>query len=235
MNNQGFLQAINDSFQVYLRTGSRSNQKLVILHGFIADKLSKQLGVGYEISSLGFGDEKERNIQGRYVDKKVDITISKNGEAIAGIAVKFVMSNYSQNSNNYFENMLGETANIRCNDIPYFQVLVLTQHAPYFEKGGVVSRIEEITQNNLHKYQVLSKDNTLVYLHSPDKTLVYIVEETSNTSDFVGMDKSGYISSFNGQSWFETRAINEVDFDKNIILNDFDTFTNKIAHAIQSI
>lgn len=35
----------------------------------------------------------------------VDITINYKGKAIAGYAVKFAMRNYSQNSNNYFENM----------------------------------------------------------------------------------------------------------------------------------
>ena len=44
-------------------------------------------------------------IFGRYYPKNVDITINYKGKAIAGYAVKFAMRNYSQNSNNYFENM----------------------------------------------------------------------------------------------------------------------------------
>lgn len=67
-----------------------------------------------------FFNGKEMKLDGRYIDKVVDITILKNSKPIAGIGVKFVMQNYSQNSNNYFENMLGETANIRCANIPYF-------------------------------------------------------------------------------------------------------------------
>ena len=61
---------------------------------------------------------------GRYINKNVDIVIYKR-TVIAGIGVKFVMQNYSQNSNNYFENMLGETANIRSKNIPYFQIFVI--------------------------------------------------------------------------------------------------------------
>ena len=77
---------------------------------------------------------------GRYVDKKVDITISKKDATmhkdipVAGIAVKFVMQNYSQNSNNYFENMLGETANIRANKCPYFQIFIILDRLPYYKK-----------------------------------------------------------------------------------------------------
>ena len=94
MDNQKFLTVVRDSFKKFLETGSRSNEKLKILHGAIANDLLQRLG-------------NEETIDGRYLDKKVDITILKDGNPIAGIGVKFVMQNYSQNSNNYFENMLG--------------------------------------------------------------------------------------------------------------------------------
>src|SRR5690554_590456 len=108
-----FLEATKKSFITSLETGPRSNEKLKVLHGFIAEDLQNRLGKEYIVKSLGFKDGKEEKITGRYMDKNVDITVIKNKKKIAGVAVKFVMSNYSQNSNNYFENMLGETANIR--------------------------------------------------------------------------------------------------------------------------
>lgn len=48
----------------------------------------------------------------------MDIAITKSQQRerehiVAVINVKMVMSNYSQNKNNYFESMLGETANLR--------------------------------------------------------------------------------------------------------------------------
>jgi hypothetical protein len=50
------------------------------------------------------------------------------------------MQNYSQNSNNYFENMLGETANIRSSNIPYFQIFIIPDEIPYYkkEKGKIL-------------------------------------------------------------------------------------------------
>ena len=122
MDNQEFLTVVGNSFKKFLETGSRSNEKLKILHGAIAEDLKERLGNGYYVQSLGVGNGKELKLYGRYIDKAVDITILKNCNPIAGIGVKFVMQNYSQNSNNYFENMLGETANIRCANIPYFQI-----------------------------------------------------------------------------------------------------------------
>ena len=108
--NQSFLNTLTKAFEVYLKTSSQSNEKLKVLHKFIAQELSKKLGKTYEIRSLGINGEKK--IKGRYFDKTVDIAILKNGLDIAGIGLKFVMSNYAQNAINYFENMLGETANI---------------------------------------------------------------------------------------------------------------------------
>lgn len=132
MNNEEFLSLIGDSFKKYLYTGSRSNEKLKILHGGIAKDLQNRLGNDYQICSLGIGNGKEVKLNGRYTEKVVDITIKKAGKSVAGIGVKFIMQNYSQNSNNYFENMLGETANIRCANIPYFPDIYYSRYTPIF-------------------------------------------------------------------------------------------------------
>src|SRR5690554_7157206 len=87
-----FLEAIKRSFLVSLETSPRSNEKLKVLHGFIAEDLQKRLGKEYVVKSLGFQDGKEAKILGRYMNKNVDITIKKGGKAVAGIAIKFVRS-----------------------------------------------------------------------------------------------------------------------------------------------
>lgn len=234
MSNKKFLEALENSFQVYLKTGARSNKKLEVLHSFIAKSLMEKLNDEFVVSSLGVGDGKEKDIRGRYMDKKVDIVISRNNKLIAGIAVKFVMSNYSQNSNNYFENMLGETANLRTNKIPYFHVIVLTEHAPYFDRHDKITKIETITDNNLHKYMVLSNDNTDLYLHSPSKTLLYIIKADYSTEKLIGESREKYKKEFRDIK-FRENFPNDIAFGNNIILNDFTGFIEKIAHFILSI
>ena len=97
MNNSQFLAILKKSFITYLQTGARSNKKLGILHGAISEDLQERLNDNtYSVYSLGYGIGKEHKINGRYVDKAVDITITENNQPIAGIAVKYVMSNYSQ-------------------------------------------------------------------------------------------------------------------------------------------
>ena len=109
LTNVQFLKVISNSFKEFLKSGtSRSTAKLKPLHGAIAKDLAQKLGPKYQIISKGYKYNYEEIIKGRYMDKRVDITINKGkNKPIAGIAVKFIMQNYSQNSNNYFENMLG--------------------------------------------------------------------------------------------------------------------------------
>ena len=162
LTNDSFLDVIRDSFEAYLeRNSSRSNAKLKHLHGGIADDLRERflmdpLSQALSVYAQDLDNGTEHSIEGRYYPKKVDITVSdKDGRAIAGYAVKFIMRNYSQNGNNYFENMLGETANIRSNRIPYFQIFIIFEKVPYFEKNGKLKKYEQITTHNLEKYLIL--------------------------------------------------------------------------------
>jgi hypothetical protein len=64
-------------------------------------------------------DTKEATVQGKYYPKDIDIAVMKDDKAIFCLSIKFITSNYKQNANNYFENIMGETANIQANQIPY--------------------------------------------------------------------------------------------------------------------
>lgn len=237
MTNDEFLKVITESFCKFLQTGSRSNEKLKILHGNIAQDLSYKLGGDYKICSLGFEEGKEAQIEGRYINKMVDITIKHNNKAIAGIGVKFVMQNYSQNSNNYFENMLGETANIRCNGIPYFQIFIIPQKIPYYENNGKFKHWEEFSQHNVNKYLTLSRDNVETMVHTPTKTLLYVIDLPKIGEPH---NKKDYISSFDesqiGKDWFVMEAdVSYGTFSNNVIFNDYETFIKKVTYNILSI
>lgn len=233
MSNEEFLKVIKKSFSKYLITGSRSNSKLKILHGEIARDLKERLGTYYEVNSLGYNDNREVNVCGRYMNKKVDIAISKDKEIIAGIALKFIMRNYSQNSNNYFENMLGETANIRSNGKPYFQILIIPSIVPYFKNDLEIDHMEKITENNLAKYIKLSNDNILEFMHTPTKILIYLIdinisiEKIKNFADY---------KKYYEENNIEIRENNtKYEFGNVVIYNDYNKFIDKVVHYIKSI
>jgi len=181
MNNRDFLEILTDSFNKFLTTGSRSNEKLKILHGAIAKDLHERIG------------------------------------------------------NNYFENMLGETANIRSNHIPYFQIFIIPDKIPYYDKKGYIKKWETFTDHNVKKYKVLSRDNIELAAHTPDKTLLYVIhlpdipEQTH--------DRNGYIEEYQDmEGALVCESIADYGrFSPTVIFNDYETFITKVVYRILSL
>ena len=234
LNNQTFLQAISESFDEFLSSGtSRSTAKLKPLHGAIARDLAERLGSEYERYSQGYGCGKEAKIEGRYMDKMVDITIQKENKPVAGIAVKFVMQNYSQNSNNYFENMLGETANIRCNNYPYFQIFIILDKLPYYDNKKKLKHWETFSEHNISKYVALANDNVDTYYHTPNKTLVFVLHIPENEALSKKDEYLSYYQQLNFKLTISTHQYKS--FGPSVVLNDIETFMDKVYHTIKAI
>lgn len=227
MNNNQLLETLKDSFVKFLHTASGSNEKLKILHGKIAGDLQNILGDNYVVKSLGYGAGKEVKVAGRYLNKAVDITVLKDKKPIAGFAVKFVMQNYAQNSVNYFENMLGETANIRSCNIPYFQIFIIPEKLPYFKERKMFYKWEYFTQHNVDKYLTLSKDNTDQFFHTPTKTLIFVIK-LPNISHPIH-HKNDYINAFLEMDDLNIQlSSNDYGkFNSSVIYNDYKEFIGK--------
>lgn len=234
LTNTEFLKVLANAFYRFLDSGtSRSTAKLKPLHGAIAKDISHKLGKEYTICAQGFGENKEATIDGRYIPKRVDITIQKDNEPVAGIAVKFVMQNYSQNSNNYFENMLGETANIRVNGYPYFQIFIILDKIPYYKRNKNLQKWESFTAHNIEKYVTLSRDNIDRYFHTPNKTLIYVLhipdkDDLENLADYMNYYK-------NSDFEIQLSENHYSELGAAVIINDYETFKEKLFHTIKSL
>jgi len=170
-----FLQALQNSYQAYLENGARSNKKLIPIHGFIANEFYKE---GYNVKSLGFKDGKEFKIDGYLMKKDIDISLFSQDEFKAAISFKFVTGNYSQNSNNYFENMLGECINIKASGQLFFHITVLFNETPKRNKDGKIIRYEKLSNNNLLKYIKLM--DGVDGFHKPDNLFIVILDVDEN-------------------------------------------------------
>jgi hypothetical protein len=72
------------------------------------------------------------------------------------------MSNYSQNSNNYFESLIGELINLKINGLIQWFILIIFDEIPYFDKNGNIKYYQRF--NNFSKYQKLVDDKILDFL-----------------------------------------------------------------------
>lgn len=216
-----FLKAISETFLAYNNYGARSNKKLFSIHKWFAEIIAKQLGNGYSVRSLGMGGEFK--INGKYYPKTLDISIFKKNKIIATISFKFVTSNYKQNSNNYFENLLGETANVRRVNVGFAHFLVLRAHTPYYDKNkgnlrGKEKKIEIINDSDLSKYIKLFND--LDFPHKPEVLGMAIIDFDKKGKAYFEDLKEAWVSSGNNKS-----------FRKTIINSKFYRKSNSIMQA----
>ncbi|ROL62472.1 hypothetical protein D9V86_00535 [Bacteroidetes/Chlorobi group bacterium ChocPot_Mid] len=181
-----FIKAISQSFKKYIEHGSRSTEKLKPIHNYVAQTLQKIFGDIYELHFLS-DETTEMKVKGKYYDKNIDITVAKDNRPIICLGIKFVTSNYKQNANNYFENMMGETANIQsCKDLPYFQLIILRHQTPYYSKTTQrtgtkePAKIEIIKEHDLQKYINLAYDTP--HAHKPYAMGILLIELEEKTS-----------------------------------------------------
>lgn len=190
-NEQTFLAAIQTSYIKYKEHGARSTEKLKPLHLFVADALRIIWGSKAEIHYMGEG-VKELAVKGKFYPKKIDIAVTVDKKPVFCLGVKFVTSNYKQNANNYFEGMMGETANIQSNQIPYAHLIILRYQTPYYKKNNSVTphKTEIITKKDLQKYLNLMSDVNQV--HSPQMLGIKLVDIDEVNQSVVSTDVNGH-------------------------------------------
>jgi hypothetical protein len=201
-----FRQSLEEGYKKYLSVHPRSNEKIIPMHRCISEIILSKLGGDFTIKSMGIDDNKEYKFDGKYYSKDIDITVLYKNKPISGLGFKFITSNYKQNSNNYFENMLGETANLKRTDFLYGQVLVFKHKMPYYSNDKkTFTKIEHINETNIAKYVKLYNDNASSLYHKPDIMFITFIE----TGDEVEFEKIVKLSEEG-----RPKKINKTDFHK---------------------
>lgn len=182
-----FIKSISDSFAKYKEYGARSPQKLIPIHKYVTEMLKKIWGDDCEYFFMGEGT-KEATVEGKYYPKDVDIAVMKDEKTVFCLGIKFITSNYKQNANNYFENMMGETANIQSNQIPYAHLIVMRHQTPYYKKNDSTTpnKIEIISQKDIQKYLNLIYDTPQA--HRPNELCIFLVDIDETTGKVIKTD-----------------------------------------------
>lgn len=184
--NNRLLLSVQESYAKYNAHGARSTEKLRPLHQWVADEMQRALGSGYTIRGLRKENQgAEDKISGKYYDKNVDVCICKDATPLVVVSVKFITSNFKQNANNYFEHLMGETANIRRGNVGFGHFIVLPYRLPYLNKDRQITKIETVKTVHLQKYIKLAQDYD--YPHKPDAIGMGIIslplDNLNNVSD----------------------------------------------------
>lgn len=145
------INSIRNSIKYYYEFGVRSNKKLIPIHSYISDCIKNKLNLPLlKINSL---PEKEKIVNGKFYKKRVDICITDNSNIYGTVSIKFIMSNYLQNKNNYFENLIGELYNIKSNnkDIIQWFVIFVFDKIPYYDKKNEIIRYDKFISDHYNK------------------------------------------------------------------------------------
>jgi len=191
---EDFYNKIKEAYIQYLQYGSRSIKKIAPIHQWIGETYQKLLGNEYQVD---YSNKEKLKINGRYYPKEVDIKIQKSQKNIFVISFKFITSNYKQNVNNFFENLLGECANIRTKNIGFGHILVLRNKIPYSDKEGNIKKWEIPNDKDLGKYITLFNDRSK-YFHSPNYLCIEIVSIAPIIEEVISSSPgtSGYSEDF---------------------------------------
>jgi hypothetical protein len=161
--------AVDQSLLQVFQYGRKSPRRVKHIHYWVRNYIQTRLGNNYRCYSYHphlKADDKEIRVAGRFYPKNSDITICNKDEDVLGvISVKFIMSNYKQNANNYFESMIGECYNLKANNIKYGHIMICPYLVPYYNNQCGLKYIEKLNNKDITKYAELNDSTTV---HKPD-------------------------------------------------------------------
>lgn len=200
-----FLSAVKCSYRNYKQYGGRSNQKLKPLHGWIQSELRGSLGDDYQLEGISETSRKERSVEGWYYKKNSDVVVSRDGIDVGVVSVKFPVQSYKKNKINMFETQLGETANLRMNNIVFGNFLVLPAPLPNFSHGEI-NKYDVITDDVIDLYVRVAQD--FQNSHAPNVQAVAITK-ISLSGDKVNRVRFANRSevSLNDENWDHLQGI----------------------------
>jgi len=145
---ESFLGIISESFNIYERTGanSRSNEKVKYLQDGIMNIMKNTLKKLLLDSVYQVKTEQNIKSINDTGEKKCDIIIYWGHEPVAIFPVKFIMSNYSQNKNNYFENLTGELYHLKWAnpELKICPINIISSVVPYKKYNGIITKFEQV-------------------------------------------------------------------------------------------
>lgn len=157
-----FLEMLKtEIFPAYINCGARSSRKVDFLHNHFKkciNDLIHHRSLECKYSCVSEYNVPSANSKGA---KKCDIVVLKNNTPHIVFPVKFIMSNYYQNRNNYWENQTGEIMHLvwKNPDLIIVPINLIFNEVPYLSNNKI-KKFETITYQKTFKiYDILTNNN----------------------------------------------------------------------------
>ena len=142
-----YLQLFADELKMVQKNpnATRSKKLLIPMHSTIANQVET-----YDFKTISLRDNKEFTFPGPYGNKDLDIAIFDKDKFVGAIMYKGIRSEYNKNSNNYFENMRGESQLLIDANIPVYQIILIPTQCKKKKKTGEIvfeTPTEQSTEN----------------------------------------------------------------------------------------
>jgi len=167
-------EGLSRMFSAYFQHGPRSSKKTDILNELVVNSIECVIR---ESNAVESGDiekpiyeiKMECDIPSDNFSKKkrCDVVVFKNGVLFMAFPLKFIMTSYSKNKNNYYENITGEVLHLRWAnpDIHIVPINIILDKIPNLaetDKEKRIKNFEIIThENSLNVYHQLVKNNII--------------------------------------------------------------------------
>jgi len=158
MANQ-LLKVLSTCYKLYIENGSRSPKKADFFHKYIKSELeiifTRENGyiVRNEMNVKSINSSKQ---------KRCDIVILKNDKPFIIFPVKLVMSSFSKNKNNFWENMTGELCHLKWanDDVHLIPINVVMSSTPCLTGlAGLKDKKLVVKKNKSDEFRVKNKNS----------------------------------------------------------------------------
>ncbi|KQS27985.1 hypothetical protein [Dyadobacter sp. Leaf189] len=143
-----YIGSIQRAYTLMDDGNSHDSDRLNPIHQYIGEQLS---GIFNEDNFTVIATEYS-DVEGAYYTKSVPIVVLDGNDTKLCVGFKFVTSNFLQNAINYFQGLLGESANIQTNNIKYAFVFIIPRRIRYRRNGGQIITYQNFKTSHLQKY-----------------------------------------------------------------------------------
>ena len=163
------MTGLNECMRLYFENGPRSSKKTDHLNNIIIEYLSVYFSTVQNIDDYSLITEHNLQCANFSEKKKCDIVVCYKNAPYIVFPLKFVMTSYLKNRNNYFENITGEVYLLKQSnpDLKIIPINFILDKIPNLTNDKKIKNFELIThENSFNVYSTLIKSGIIYDIYN---------------------------------------------------------------------